>query len=229
METKVLPARGTKVIAKYIPNITGSSADLGCTGMTVTVTDVNASRYTWGNLADEASGNASYLPSVYATFTREGGGDIDYWITDWDVVDPDVLPEPPAVIIVPTIEDTLRARVTELTLERDLQRRSAINAFKVVGDRLIAEAETRGWCDIFDAIVTDVNDDNPSWLQLEVRERDFELSTRVTLVMTLTTTERATSLEGAISLANDNDLNSMIADQARYGDYDIQEMDWEES
>ena len=229
METKVLPVIGTKIIAKYIPNITGTSADLGCTGMTVTVTDMSTARYTWGNLVDEASGNASYMPSVYARFTREGGGDIGYWITDWDVVDPDVLPEPPAVIIVPTIEDTLRTRVTEITHERDNQRRQAINAFKVVSDRLIVEAENRGWCDIFDTIVTDVNDDNPSWLQLEVRERDFELSTRVTLVMTLTTTERATSLEDAISLANDNDLNSLIMEQARYGDYEIEEMDWEES
>ena len=229
METKVLPVIGTKIIAKYIPNITGTSADPNLTGMTVTVADTSSARYTWGNREDENSGNASYMPSVYAKFPREGREDIGYWITDWDVVDPDILPEPPAVIIVPTIEDTLRTRVTEITHERDNQRRQAINAFKVVSDRLIVEAENRGWCDIFDTIVTDVNDDNPSWLQLEVRERDFELSTRVTIVMTLNTTERAQTLEQAIDMANDNDFNSMIIDQARYGDYEIEEMDWDES
>jgi hypothetical protein len=245
MTTKALPAIGSTVIAKYIPHVTATTVDNGCTGQAIVVTRVDDNKWTWDNAASVDI--SSSMPAVYGMFKRtDRSSDVEYYCTDWEVVDPESIPYPPDMIVIePAVEPTviptvtevdrlesrvtdLSARVTQLDAARNLERTTAINAFKVVSDRLIEEANNRSWCEVYDQIARDVNDDLPNHLQLEIRERDFNLTARLTITLTLTTTETARSIEDAIEMADANNLTEMIMSQVRYGDYSVEEMDWEE-
>ena len=255
MTIKVLPEIGTTIIAKFIPHVTGTDIDFGCTGQAIVVTRAEERRYTYDNLADQEVGASKNMPAVYGTFKREGRPDVALYVTDWEVAESDNLPNPPDMIVIevavaPTVvpavepavepvvtaEEMLRAKIvsletqlTRLTADKNLDRSTAIRAFKHLSDRLMSERNERGWCDIFDRIIEEVNGDNPDWLQLEVPEKEWELVSRVVIAVDITTTVTATTLANAIEIANDENYNSQIADQARYGDYEIEEMNWDAS
>ena len=221
--TKVLPEIGTTVIAKYIPHVTGSSHDYGCTDQEIVVTKVQENRYTWDNAADEAAGAAKNMPAVYGMFKRADRSDVEYFVTDWEVVTPSTDPLHSELALIRTQFNDLEIRHREM-------RNQATRAIENIGDRLNREAEERDWCGVFDAIVETVNEQNPSWLALPLRTREYTLTKRVSVDVDIQVTVEAVSLSDAIERANDDDIGSLVSEAVRYGNYNINEddSDWEE-
>lgn len=95
----------------------------------------------------------------------------------------------------------------------------AYRAIQIIGDRLIQESEDRQWCSEFDEIIDDVNRALPGWLQLPVREREYEVSWTETYTLTVhrSTTVTARNEEAACELVGEMDV---IGDA---DDYDLRQ------
>lgn len=79
-----------------------------------------------------------------------------------------------------------------------------------LSDRLISEAERRGWCEQYDEIIDDVNG-GMRCIVLRSREREYEIDVTITGVATIhkTLTVRAASRQDALDEFQ-NDPNSYI-------------------
>jgi hypothetical protein len=79
-----------------------------------------------------------------------------------------------------TVDDTARqlATATERHTLAVRQHRSDIAA---IGERLLAEADDRGWCDAYDTVVADLNKLLTVALPTRERDHDVEIEIRVTV------------------------------------------------
>jgi len=61
----------------------------------------------------------------------------------------------------------------------------ADKAVSVISDRLITESEDRDWCDEFDTIIDEVNEELPTQFQLRTRERNYNVTWTETYTVTV--------------------------------------------
>lgn len=101
--------------------------------------------------------------------------------------------------------------------------RDAYAAIEIIGRRLLDEAEKRGWCDEFDTIINEVNDELPGPFALPVREKEYEVEWMETYTVTVhrSVTYTASSEEDAIDMAKEEDIDqSDLIDAIRNGQWD---------
>lgn len=127
------------------------------------------------------------------------------------------------------------ARAEQYLLEADTRRIKELNdayhAIEIIGTRLIQEAEKRGWCEDFDRIIDEVNEEMPGSFMLPTREKNFEVEVEVTATVTFTHTISVTARneEEAESIADSDidsfvDLDDAATDHVRYNSFD--QTDW---
>jgi len=61
----------------------------------------------------------------------------------------------------------------------------ADKAVSVISDRLITESEDRDWCDEFNTIIDEVNEELPTQFQLRTRERNYNVTWTETYTVTV--------------------------------------------
>jgi hypothetical protein len=94
-----------------------------------------------------------------------------------------------------------------------------------ISEALMAEAETRGWCDDYDKFVSGLN----SRLVVSLEEREHEYEVSATFLLKVSTTIKARNIDDANDQAADLDLgdyNCSIRgdyDDIEYQDHDIEE------
>ena len=101
---------------------------------------------------------------------------------------------------------------------------------EIIGNRLIEEADVRGWCSQFDEIIDEVNDKLPSGWALPNREKEYEVEVQVQgwASTTYTVTVTARSAEDAQSLVDDDpdaffDADDVLTEHVRYNTFDTLE------
>jgi len=129
------------------------------------------------------------------------------------------------------------------TLKDQLQeaRRTIIIAhegFAKVSERLNEEAEERGWCETFDAIIDQVNDDLSGPFRLELRMKDYvvDVTLAVSSHVTVSTTVSARNDREARELVSDDfdsyfdrsDINQAMSDSEVH-DWSLEEIDSSEA
>jgi hypothetical protein len=96
---------------------------------------------------------------------------------------------------------------------------------KLISDALIAEADSRGWCDDYDKFVGGLN--GRLVVSLEEREHEYEVS--ATFLLKVSTTIKARNIDDANDQAADLDLGDYNCsvrgdyDDIEYQDHDIEE------
>lgn len=218
MDTIVLPRVGDKCKAKYIPSVTGVAAREWTNDYIFTVNRVEPS-YRWFQDGETKNG-----PAVWGDFISPTGSVTLYYVTEWEpVVETDIV-EPPKSEEQQEIERLRAALVTEQE-RRNGDRQAAIDAIQIIGQRLIDESNSRGWCEEFDRIISDVNEDLPSWLELPVRQQEYIVSwvDYVTVTVSRSTSVMASSESAAIALAQEDDYGSDSSDVIEA----IREGNWE--
>ena len=104
-------------------------------------------------------------------------------------------------------------------------RNDAVRAIAMIGERLITESNDRNWCGEFDGIIDDVNSALPDWLQLPVREREYEVTWTETYYVTVSRSETVTARneEHAVELIEDcgNASEYDLRDAISYGNYEF--------
>lgn len=90
----------------------------------------------------------------------------------------------------------------------DQAREEAMRAIAMIGERLIQESNDRNWCSEFDELIDSANGNLPGWLQLPIRERDYEVNWSETYTVTVhrSTTVTARNEEHACELVGDMEL-----------------------
>lgn len=85
------------------------------------------------------------------------------------------------------------------------QVRNGQRAVELIGERLMQEADKRGWCSEYDSFVDDINGELPHGFELPVREREYEVrwTQTVTVNVDMTATFTASDEDEAISMARD--------------------------
>jgi hypothetical protein len=235
MDTKVIPAIGDKVVAKFLPYTTGTLSDTEheYTGQTIIVTEIAENYY-----CPDREGNSAYRVAVCGKFTSNTGYERNIYATEWNAVIEE-MPAPPAVIgYSPTVtleqynEAIARACNAEevtVNLQRtvDQVRLDANKAMSVISERLNDEAHNRDWCGIFDEVVGDINRNLPSWLQLETRERDWDVSGDILIRVRLNTSYAGRTGDEACENASEDDIGHLIQEAVRYNNYEIESAEWE--
>jgi hypothetical protein len=236
MDTKVIPSIGDKVVAKFLPYTTGTLSDTEheYTGQTIIVSEV-AENY-W---CPDSEGINGYRVAVCGKFTSNTGYQPYHYVTEWDAVIEEIAAPPEEIAYSPTItveqynEAIARAcNAEEVTanLQRTLDevRRDACNAMNVISERVNTESYNRDWCGIFDDIIDDVNGSLPRWLQLEKRERDWDLAGDFLIRIRLTGSYPGRTLTEACETAGEMEADHMIQEAIRYGNYEIESAEWDE-
>ena len=108
-------------------------------------------------------------------------------------------------------------------LSQEVQK--ARDAIQFIGDRLIQEAENRGWCDDFDRFVESVNNELPNRFMLPTRQHEYEVTWTeiVTVTVDRSVTVTATNPDDAIEYAREIDegaSNNEIIEAIRYGGWE---------
>lgn len=96
-------------------------------------------------------------------------------------------------------------------------RTDAMRAIAMIGERLITESNDRNWCSEFDEIIDDVNGALPGWLQLPVREREYEVAWTETYYVTVC---RSTT----VTARNEEQACEYVGDMGLVGEADDYEM-----
>jgi hypothetical protein len=98
---------------------------------------------------------------------------------------------------------------------------------RIVGQRLLDEAENRGWCDEFDKIIEEVNGELSGMFQLPTRKRMFTVEVEVTGTHTTTYTVEveAKNSDEAYELVDESpsdyfDPDEVMTDAVRYDSWD---------
>jgi hypothetical protein len=236
MDTQVIPAIGDKIVAKFLPYTSGTLSDTEneYTGQTIIVTEIAENYY-----CPDREGNSAYRTAVCGKFTSSTGYQPYQYVTEWDAVIEE-MPAPPAEIgYSPTItveqynEAIARANNAEAVtdnLQRTLDevRRDAANAIHVISTRVNIESFNRDWCGVFDEIIDDVNEGLPGWLQLEKRERDWDLAGDFLVRIRPTASVSGRTLSDACDTAGEMEADHLIQDAVRYGNYEIVSAEWDE-
>jgi hypothetical protein len=105
--------------------------------------------------------------------------------------------------------------------------RQAHEITRIVGQRLLDEAELRNWCEEFDTIIDEVNEQLPENFQLPTRKRMFRVEVEVTGTHTTTYTVEveASSSDEAYELVDESpsdyfDPDEVLTDAVRYDSWD---------
>ena len=207
MDTIVLPNVGDKCKAKYIPSVTGVAGREWTNDYVFTVTSMVTDHVWYEN------GTNKIGPAVWGDFTGPDGNPRTYYVTQWEpVLDTDIV-DPPKSEEQQEIE-RLRAAIIQEQERRGNERLQAIDAIQTIGQRLIDEANRRGWCSQYDEIIEEVNTDLPSWLELPVRQSDYIVSWTEEHIVTVSRsmTVTATSAEEAIEVAQNEDYGADTQD-----------------
>ncbi len=127
--------------------------------------------------------------------------------------------------------------LTQLALDNlkkmweDLRRKYAED-MSIISERLIMEAESRGWCSEFDEIIEEVNNKLQGPFPLDTREKDIEVEVTVrgTVWATTTVTVRAANEDKAAQMIADDpdsyfDANEVLTDHVNGWGFD--DVDWE--
>lgn len=101
----------------------------------------------------------------------------------------------------------------------------AWKCLEIIGERLIQEAENRGWCEEFDRIIDEVNDELPGAFALPMRQHEYEVTwtQTVTVNVDMSATFTARSEEEAEEMArnwDDGIDSSAIIESIRNGNYE---------
>lgn len=109
-------------------------------------------------------------------------------------------------------------RMTHEAFEHDIN---------VIGYRLIQESNDRGWCEQFDAIIEEVNNQLCGQYPLPIREQEFELLVRVraTCYTSKVVTVRASTLDQAVDMVKDDPCEYLEASEMIEDGFDVE--DWE--
>jgi hypothetical protein len=100
------------------------------------------------------------------------------------------------------------------------------NDIKMISDALIAEADSRGWCDDYDKFVGGLN--SRLVVSLEEREQEYEVS--ATFLLKVSTKIRARNIDDANDQAADLDLGDYNCSiRGDYNDIEYQDHDIEEA
>ena len=102
----------------------------------------------------------------------------------------------------PTLELQIERLKASVSYWEDRYRHEAerhIEDIKTIGERLIAEADQRGWCEDYDVMVDDLNTKRN--IDLPLRNHQYEVNVSFTVHMNVTV--EAQSPEDAQSMAND--------------------------
>jgi hypothetical protein len=235
MDTKVIPSIGDKVVATYLPYVTGQLDDIehNYTGQTIIVTEIAENYY-----CPDREGNSAYRVAVCGKFTSNSGYEPCHYVTEWRAVIEE-MPAPPEeisyspAITVEQYNDAIaracNAEEVTVNLQRTLDevRRDACNAMNVISERINTESYNRDWCGIFDEIVDDVNSQLPRWLQLEKRERDWDLAGDIVIRIRPTASYPGRTLQEACETASEMEKDHIIQEAIRYGNYEIESEEWD--
>lgn len=104
-------------------------------------------------------------------------------------------------------------------------RQQTWKCLEIIGERLIQEAENRGWCEEFDRIIDEVNDELPGAFALPMRQHEYEVTwtQTVTVNVDMSATFTARSEEEAEEMArnwDDGIDSSAIIESIRNGNYE---------
>jgi len=207
MSTIVLPLVGNKIKALHIPGLTGTNRDEQhkFTGQIVTIARMGTNSWT------DADGYHDNATVPYAEFTNADGVKELFWVAKWDFVYEDTPAEPELTEDQRTIA-SLKTTIGDL---QDMIRKLTHDIEVVIGQRMIAEAEERGWCDSFDNIVDLVNNQLTGCARLPERIQEFAVEVYVTgTISTLhTVMVTARSQDDADELVSDNPNEYFDADE----------------
>ena len=186
METSVAAPEevlvGTIVKATFIPMITGSDQDTSGEGVLATGQNVTVTRV--GKKSDGS------FNSLYAEFSR-GSYTVEYHFTEWETLDQTTFlpvehpldkfnPEELKGSLLAVQKQYFDEQAKNVRLETEFSefKDAAYKLRDVVGERLIEESNDREWCDEFDRIISDINDQLHWDLQLPIRDKTYNVTYR---------------------------------------------------
>lgn len=123
---------------------------------------------------------------------------------------------------ITSLEETLLERdktIQELRDDAALARERHRRDVNLIGDSLLSEAESRGWCEDFDNFVENLNDE--LYVTLPTRVRTYTM--RVTATIEMEVEVEASSIEHAVDKAKD-DVNEEINDMPSTYDWHIDDV-----
>jgi hypothetical protein len=174
MNTMIMPVVGNKIKAVRIPLITGTESDEfnNYTGQIVTITRIGERSWSDGDTT------STTMTVPYGRFFMADGGTQEFFMSEWEPVYEDTA-ETPADPELTEDQRTIAALKTTIGDLQEMIRRLSHDIEVVIGQRMIAEAEERGWCDTFDNIVDYVNNQLTGCARLPERMQEFEVEREV--------------------------------------------------
>lgn len=225
-----LPEVGDKVIAKFVPNITGFPNYNEVDGVIITGQLVTVTKVDFGLRAERVVGTeestATFVdgPMIWGEFYRGPNRDpMRYYFTEWEFVE-----DAPAAPEVELTED--QKKIADLEKKLDESRKlvnKLYNDYDILCDIITEVADAAGYCDEYDRVVEEVNTivdrrNGSSSFRLRVRESDHEIEVRVegTVVVYTTVVVRAGTFDAAIEMLNDDpgsyfDQEEVLTDEVR--------------
>lgn len=233
MTTTTLPKVGDRIIVRVANGLINTKY----IGTEQHVTDVGEGTY--------------YLPgdgvrTGYGAKVFFRDGETTYYTTEWDIVEPladatqrtvgadnvtipaNPTPDELIQIIERCSNDlaTVKARRTETEQRlQDVDERFR-RSIDIIGQRLLQEAEDRGWCDSFDSIIDEVNSQLPFY-ELPTREEEYEVTVSVsgyirttTSVMVMARSQDAANDMVAEDVHSYVDADDVLTDAARNESFD---------
>ncbi|MGA1438005.1 MAG: hypothetical protein ACO35F_11055 [Ilumatobacteraceae bacterium] len=93
----------------------------------------------------------------------------------------------------------LRTMYSSINTQLNTVRNNYSHDIEVIGNRLISEAEDRGWCDAYDDVIADLN--SQLYMELPTRERTFTYRAKYTVYV-----------EVEVESTNENDAEEQARD-----------------
>ena len=93
----------------------------------------------------------------------------------------------------------LRTMYSSINTQLNVVRNNYSSDIEKIGERLISEAEDRGWCDAYDEVIADLN--STLYMELPSRERTFTYRARYTVYV-----------EVEVESTNENDAEEQARD-----------------
>jgi hypothetical protein len=195
-------------------------------GDSVVIKDEDSGNYNKVGVIDQLSDSRAGGSPTYRVKFPENG--FHYWYIER------LLGHGPAPAEEPAEE---KVDLTQLALDNlkkmweDLRANYAKD-METISQRLIEEAENRGWCREFDDIIDEVNDKLVGPCRLDTREQDIEIevTVRSTVYATTTVIVRARDEDQAAQFLADEpdsyfDMNDVLSDHV--SNWGFEDIDWE--
>ena len=124
--------------------------------------------------------------------------------------------------------NNLALRERRQTIQVQEVNQQAYDAIRIIGERLLREAEDRGWCAEFDKIIDEVNLALPDRFALPTRVKEYELTWTETYTVTVhrSATYTASDEGSAIEMARseeDGVTRDDLRDAISNGDYEYED------